>query len=603
MIDIDFKKLKTSWTKFDIVLVMDVISSIEKIEAYKAKEIVIDEPILRSFLGIKTLKDVIPEYWIEIQKHPLEKKLFALLAVMFTHGEIIEMFAQKYSKNKMGGVFITDQGKMYTNIRSALVESGAALSNYRRAIQVPYDFSLIYKNGEVGKLFKQVLKERIKRVSKLNDLNDDDFYAVCYNNQFNIALGLNASEFKKWLEGAAVKSSDKENLYIKNAQITNFYSIKEIDLKFDDSKEIYFLGENGDGKSLVLMALYLTFRSSFIKKLDNIENIAKAIDILRDNPFFFPVGIDNSGKQYGVGSDSFLNNVFAYGTHRGRFSTDEAEEFGFMSLFDTDQTLINPVTWLSRQKAIESERVNSSQTSLNNEQVPLKLSVDYLEKMLNDLLEREVDVKVDVDKVEFTEKGANSISFNQLSEGYKSTVIFVCDLIFRLSQSAKPEQSIGDLKGVVFVDEIDLHLHPKWQRVLVNKLRNIFPGIQFIFTTHSPTIIQGASEDAIIYRVYRDTDKGETKVSEPYFRKDLDHLMINTVLTSPLFGLSNSRMNEDEDFADTSETYLLYRINKKLEEEIKDQKSKGKEFIKDEEIDNMIDEILKKELGKDDQSK
>lgn len=600
MINVDFKKLKTSWTKYDIVLVMDAISSVEKIEAYKAKEIVIDEPILRSFLGIKTLKDTIPGHWIEIQKYPLEKKLFALLSVLFTHGEIIEMFAQKYANERMGGLFIIGSGKMYTNIRSALVESGAALSNYRREIEVPYDFSLIYKNGEVGKLFKEVIKERINRVSKLNNLRDEDFYRICYSNQFDKAVSLSPQDFKKWLEGNAVTSLSEESLYIKSAKINNFYSVNDISLIFNKSKEIYFLGENGDGKSLILMSLYLTFRVNYIRKIKNIRKIAPVLGVLKENPNFSPLGIDNADKQYGIGNEVLLPNMFGYGTHRGRIDTDDAEEFGFMSLFDTEQKLINPVTWLSQQRALELEKSSSSSDQAIDENSLLELSVDSLEKTLNYLLEQEVIVKVKVDRVEFTEKGASPISFRQLSEGYKSVIIFVCDLIFRLSQSADARLSINDFKGVVFVDEIDLHLHPKWQRVLIGKLRDVFPGIQFIFTTHSPTMIQGASEDAIIYRVYRDTENGITKVSDPHFRRDLDHLMINTVLTSPLFGLSDSRMNEDDDFADTSETYLLYRINKKLGEEIERQKAEGKEFIKDEEIDILIDEILKKEIGKDD---
>lgn len=594
---IDFKKLKTSWTKYDIVLVMDTISSIDKIEAYKAKQIVIDEPILRSFLGIKTLKDKIPQYWIEIQKYPLEKKLFALLSVLFTHGEIIEKFAQEYSNSKMGGLFITDSGKMYTNIRSALVESGASLSNYRREVKVLYDFSFIFKNGEVGKLFKEVLRERISRISKLYDLRNDDFYEICYSNQFDKAIGLNPHEFKKWLEGGVVTTSDEESFYIKSVHINDFYSVKQIDLEFNNSKEVYFLGENGDGKSLILMSIYLTFRANFIKRVSNIEKIARVFDILKENPNFSPLGIDNAGKQYGIGNDAFLPSIYGYGTHRGRYSTDDAEEFGFMSLFDTEQKLTNPVTWLSQLKAIELEK--NSQNQVNSESLSLNFSVDFLEKMLNDLLEREVVVKVEVEKVEFTEKGVDPISFHQLSEGYKSVIIFVCDLIFRLSQSINLGQSINELKGVVFVDEIDLHLHPKWQRVLIGKLRKVFPGIQFFFTTHSPTIIQGASEDAIIYRVYRDSENGVTKVSDPYFRKNLDHLMINTLLTSPLFGLIDSRMNAHNDEADTNETYLLYKINSKIKLELEKQKKAGKNFISDEEVDNLIDELLKIELGND----
>lgn len=594
---VDFTKLKTSWTKYDIVLVMDVISSVEKIEAYKAKEIVIDEPILRSFLGIRSLKDTIPSYWIDIQKYPIEKKLFALLSVLFTHHEVVNLFANKYANENMGGTFIIEVGKMFTNIRSALVEAGAALSNYRREDEVPYDFSLIYKNGEVGVLFKEVLKERINTLTKTS-ITNENFYIICLQNNFDKALGLTSKQFKAWLEGDAVLDDNSSN-YVQSVQIKNFYSISEIELSFNNSKEIYFLGENGDGKSLVLMAIYLTFRNDFLLKLNNIEGTAKVVDMLTENPNFYPIGLDNSGKEYGLGKDIYLSNVFAYGTHRGRYSTDNPEQYGFMSLFSSEEKLLNPITWLSRQKAIEVEEELHGQTSLF-ESSKLNLSTGFIENMLCDLLEKEVSIKVYVDRVEFIEKGANPLSFDQLSEGYKSIVIFVCDLIFRLSQSVVEEDSINDLKGVVLVDEIDLHLHPKWQRVIIGKIRKIFPQLQFIFTTHSPTIIQGASEDAILYRVYRNAEDGKTRVSEPYLRKDLDHLMINSLVTSPLFGLDDARMDPEDDEADTSDSYLLHRINRKISEQLKNKRSHGKEFVSKSEIDELIDKLLKDDLGAND---
>ena len=123
-IDVDFTKLKTSWTKYDIVQVLDVVYSVETIEKYKNKEAKINEPILRSFLGINSLNHPIPTYWIEIQKFPIEKKIFSLLALIFTHGEIVKDFARKYSNGNMGGTFYLDSSsKQLTNIRSALVVS------------------------------------------------------------------------------------------------------------------------------------------------------------------------------------------------------------------------------------------------------------------------------------------------------------------------------------------------------------------------------------------------------------------------------------------------------------------------------------------------
>lgn len=597
-IEIDFSKLRTSWTKYDAVQVMDVIYNTDTLRKFINKEVNIDEPILKSFLGVKSLKEPIPEYWIEIQNYPNEKKLFALFSALFTHGGIINEFAQKFTKGDMKGVFIVEEGnKQYTNIRSALVESGASQVIYRRTKEVPFDFSPIFQNSEVGKLFKKLLKERISRFTKV-DLIESDFYRICYDNNFHKALSVSKSQFKSWLEGKEVFESS----FIEKVCISNFFSIEKAQLDLNGVKEIYFLGENGDGKSLILMAIYLAFNGNFITKKTDQEKTGKASDIIRNNQNIQLIGIDDKEKEYSPQKGIYLNNLFGYGTLRGRYSKDKPEEYGFMSLFDSDQTLLNPVSWLVGQKLLELEKIIDSKNSIGEiKDLPNSFSVDSLKIMLHELLEKNVEIIIEGNEVVFKEKGSK-LSFDQLSEGYKSVIIFVSDLIYRLNKNAKEGKKITDLNGIVLVDEIDLHLHPKWQRTLVGKLRKLLPNVQFIFTTHSPTIIQGASEDAIIYRVYRNSNDGKTRVSDPYYRKDLDHLMINTLLTSPLFGLDDSRMNAEDDNADTSDTYLLYRINKKLEEDLAKQKKEGKQFIKDAEIDELIQKIINDQLKGNDKN-
>jgi len=377
----------------------------------------------------------------------------------------------------------------------------------------------------------------------------------------------------------------------------NFFSVEQTSLDFKKAKEIYFLGENGDGKSLILMAIYLAFNGNYITEKTVREKTGRASDILRNDKNTILTGFDDKGLEYNPQKGVYLENFFAYGTHRGRYSTDKPEEYGFMSLFDSEQTLVNPVSWLKDQKLLELEKSLDAHNAVGElKELPNSFPVALLEKMFYELLEKNVEIKIEGTGVSFKEKGTN-LTFDQLSEGYKSILIFVSDLLYRLNKNASEGEKTTDLKGIVLVDEIDLHLHPKWQRVIIGKLRKLFPNVQFIFTTHSPTIIQGASEDAIMFRVYRTKEDGKTKVSDPYYRKDLDHLMINTLLTSPLFGLDDSRMNSADNDSDTSETYLLYRINKKLEEELEKQKSAGKEFINDKAIDDLIQKIIKEELG------
>lgn len=96
------------------------------------------------------------------------------------------------------------------------------------------------------------------------------------------------------------------------------------------------------------------------------------------------------------------------------------------------------------------------------------------------------------------EKNGETRDIRQLSDGERSFIALICDLGRRLTL-ANPELDNPLLgAGVVLIDEIELHLHPKWQLEVAEKLRNTFPNIQFIVTTHSPFIIQTARQGEVI---------------------------------------------------------------------------------------------------------
>lgn len=84
------------------------------------------------------------------------------------------------------------------------------------------------------------------------------------------------------------------------------------------------------------------------------------------------------------------------------------------------------------------------------------------------------------------------LPFRLLSDGYRNVISIVADIAFRMCvlnpHLGKDVTQLTD--GVVLIDEIDLHLHPKWQRHIVDDFKRIFPKVQFIATTHSPFIIQ-----------------------------------------------------------------------------------------------------------------
>lgn len=96
------------------------------------------------------------------------------------------------------------------------------------------------------------------------------------------------------------------------------------------------------------------------------------------------------------------------------------------------------------------------------------------------------------------DKGEIPLDISQLSDGERSFLAIVCDLSRRLAL-ANPQIDNPLLgEGVVLIDEIELHLHPRWQREVTEKLRTTFPKIQFIATTHSPFVIQSLREGELI---------------------------------------------------------------------------------------------------------
>lgn len=84
------------------------------------------------------------------------------------------------------------------------------------------------------------------------------------------------------------------------------------------------------------------------------------------------------------------------------------------------------------------------------------------------------------------------LPYTQLSDGYRSIISLAADLAYRCIQLNPHlgQLAVKDTPGIVLIDELDLHLHPNWQKRIVADLKRVFPKVQFVATTHSPFIIQ-----------------------------------------------------------------------------------------------------------------
>ena len=95
-------------------------------------------------------------------------------------------------------------------------------------------------------------------------------------------------------------------------------------------------------------------------------------------------------------------------------------------------------------------------------------------------------------------KGEHHLSLTQLSDGERSFVAVLGDMVRRLAIANPDLENPLEGHGVVLIDELELHLHPTWQREVVENLRSTFPNVQFIGTTHSPFVIQSLRPGQLI---------------------------------------------------------------------------------------------------------
>lgn len=97
------------------------------------------------------------------------------------------------------------------------------------------------------------------------------------------------------------------------------------------------------------------------------------------------------------------------------------------------------------------------------------------------------------------DKGKCTLDVRQLSEGERGLLALVLDLAKRLSQlNGSVADPLAGGEAVVLIDELDLHLHPKWQRTIVERLIATFPKCQFIATTHSPQIVTAVEPEQVL---------------------------------------------------------------------------------------------------------
>lgn len=152
----------------------------------------------------------------------------------------------------------------------------------------------------------------------------------------------------------------------------------------------------------------------------------------------------------------------------------------------------------------------------------------------------------------------------RLSDGYQNVAAWCGDLLRSITESFKNYKDPLKARGLLLVDEIDLHLHPVWQRRLRAFLERSFPQLQFIVTTHSPLTVQQAGEGEL-YVMQRPQPNASPTLEA--FEGAPNTMMVHQLLMSPIFNLDSM------DSLDVQKRRKQYRVlKKKLKRSVGDTK-------------------------------
>jgi predicted ATPase len=270
--------------------------------------------------------------------------------------------------------------------------------------------------------------------------------------------------------------------------------------------------------------------------LPQLEKIVSEVTLETDNTSF-----SIRGDPYLTYSGNFISLrqlplLVAYSATRTVGETKLAgdEDHPVASLFRPNLPLKNPEEWLLR--ADYASRFNPGRSTKG------KASLERVRRTLLQLLPDVRDITVSAPDERYDQPYVSfatsygPVRYEDLSLGYQSTVAWVVDLAARMIDAYPSSSHPLQESAIVLIDEVDLHLHPRWQRSFMTHLEKVFVNTQFIATTHSPLVVQGSPSVnlALLRRagnhveIVNDVDEIST------WRAD-------QILTSDLFGLDSAR--------------------------------------------------------------
>ena len=395
------------------------------------------------------------------------------------------------------------------------------------------------------------------------------------------------------------------SLCVKSLKLRNFKGVAELDLEFDESLTL-LAGVNGAGKTSILQALlaavthawlqrpphdYPLFRFAETVRRAGTEGTEISLELIThlQSSVKARFQVQEPDQQLNLLDPPLLHQLFRtlpmplplvvyYEQKRvvgsnghGRSVSVSSKENRRSSLNTTVSSPAEFKSWFFEKEADEGQEVRERKDPNYEDQELAKVRklLDSLDGFTAVRSRKYPDSK---ERTLYLEKDGLEIPFDSLSGGEQAFFMLAADLARRL-MLASPEKSVAEAPAIVCIDEIELHLHPAWQRRILTTLMKMFPACQFVVTTHSPQVIGGVEAHHV--RLLTLAGQGIREVQQPIASKGRDSNYI-------LKGVLDTTEREDEvsrlfvefdDLVDVGKLEEAGQTLRKLDEAVEGQSS------------------------------
>jgi len=368
------------------------------------------------------------------------------------------------------------------------------------------------------------------RIIDFRGIKDSEFY---FDPHFNVLIGENGSGKTSVLEALAAAL----NPYVSVSQGKNVRPIRKEDIRIEDfglhneNKINTHLIVNGQIENKPIKWIVRKpnkDRSDVVENKGIIQKDGRRIITIKQPPLKKDEDIRKIARTHlSVLSEDGGRNltlpVFDYlgsgrlwqDTHRYIDTLPKGSRYaGLEDCLKSISSLRRFTEWF---KTMELSKLQGNETAKWRIEVVQKSIINCLESWDNVFFGVEDDILLAEKDMHSTQRQRLPVSY--LSDGQRNIIGIVADIAYRcvLLNPYLELNAAKESPGIVLIDELDLHLHPKWQRTIVQKLKDTFPKIQFITTTHSPFIVQSLKNEELI-------DLETKKSDTDYYKKGIEDI-------------------------------------------------------------------------------